>query len=100
MENCRWKGDLGIYSSAGKIYNMKIRIGIVDDHQLFLKSLGLLICSFPNFELATDALNGTDLLRKLKDIPLPPDILLVDVNMPRMDGVETARNISKLYPTV
>lgn len=79
---------------------MKIKIGIVDDHQLFLKSLGLLICSFPNFTLTVDALNGEDLLEKLKNNDLHPDILIVDVNMPRMDGVQTARNISRLYPKI
>jgi DNA-binding NarL/FixJ family response regulator len=79
---------------------MKISIGIVDDHQLFLKSLGLLICSFPNFELALDALNGQDLLEKIKRLPVQPDILLIDVNMPRMDGVETAKHISYLYPKI
>src|ERR1700683_3068160 len=79
---------------------MKIRIGIVDDHQLFLKSLGFLICSLPNFELAVDALNGVDLLEKLKSNQDVPDILLIDVNMPRMDGVDTARNVSLLYPQI
>jgi DNA-binding NarL/FixJ family response regulator len=79
---------------------MKIRIGIVDDHQLFLKSLGFLICSLPNFELAVDALNGVDLLEKLKSNQVVPDILLIDVNMPRMDGVDTARNVNLLYPQI
>jgi DNA-binding NarL/FixJ family response regulator len=65
-----------------------------------LKSLGFLICSLPNFELAVDALNGVDLLEKLKSNQVVPDILLIDVNMPRMDGVDTARNVNLLYPQI
>jgi DNA-binding NarL/FixJ family response regulator len=78
---------------------MKIRIGIVDDHQLFLKSLGFLISSLPNFELMVDAVNGEDILEKLRN-GLIPDILLIDVNMPRIDGVETAKIVNRLYPKV
>jgi DNA-binding NarL/FixJ family response regulator len=79
---------------------MKISIGIVDDHQLFLKSLSVLIESFPTFKIVLDALNGEGLLNKLASAETLPDILLLDVNMPVMDGANTAAAISQKYPQI
>jgi DNA-binding NarL/FixJ family response regulator len=79
---------------------MKINIGIVDDHQLFLKSLSVLIESFPTFKIVLDALNGEALLNKLATAETLPDILLLDVNMPVMDGANTATIISSKYPQI
>jgi DNA-binding NarL/FixJ family response regulator len=79
---------------------MKIKIGIADDHQLFLKSLSILINSFPSFEIVLDALNGESLLKKLEAAKDHPDILLLDVNMPIMDGAKTAAAISAKYPAI
>lgn len=79
---------------------MKINIGIVDDHQLFLKSLSVLIESFPTFKIVMDALNGEGLLNKLQSAETLPDILLLDVNMPVMDGANTAMVISSKYPQI
>jgi DNA-binding NarL/FixJ family response regulator len=79
---------------------MKINIGIVDDHQLFLKSLSVLIESFPTFKIILDALNGEGLLNKLATAETLPDILLLDVNMPVMDGANTATIISSKYPQI
>jgi DNA-binding NarL/FixJ family response regulator len=77
---------------------MKITIGIADDHQLFLKSLALLINSFPGFEVTLEALNGERLLQELAVTPVLPDILLLDVNMPVMDGPQTTTKILAAYP--
>lgn len=79
---------------------MKITIGITDDHQLFLKSLSILINSFPSFHIILDALNGEHLLQKLSSNKVLPDILLIDVNMPVMDGVKTAQQVAQKYPLV
>lgn len=79
---------------------MKISVGIVDDHQLFLKALSLMLSGFANFTVIVEALNGKDLQEKLKFIPAVPDIMLIDVNMPLMDGVATATWLSEKYPTM
>lgn len=79
---------------------MKIHIGVVDDHQLFLKSLSVLIDSFSAFDMILDALNGASLLGKLEAAQIIPDILLIDVNMPVMDGVKTATAVSARYPQI
>jgi DNA-binding NarL/FixJ family response regulator len=75
-------------------------IGVVDDHQLFVKSLGLLINSFDGFETVVDAVNGDQLLTKLEVLPVLPEILLVDVNMPGKDGAATTAAISGKYPLI
>lgn len=79
---------------------MKINIGIVDDHQLFLKSLTVLIESFQKFQIVIDALNGESLMAKLASAETLPEIILLDVNMPVMDGVKTATAISRKYPLI
>jgi len=79
---------------------MKINIGIVDDHQLFLKSLSVLLETFPTFNIVLDALSGEGLLNKLESATDLPDILLLDVNMPVMDGAKTAAAISSKYPQI
>ena len=79
---------------------MKVNIGIADDHQLFLKSLSILIESIPGFNIQVDALNGELLLQKLANLSERPDIILLDVNMPVMDGAKTAAAISEKYPEI
>ena len=78
----------------------KISVGIVDDHQLFVRSLSLLVNSFEGFVTVMEALNGDLLLSRLENMPAPPDILLIDVNMPVKDGVATATIIARDYPLI
>ena len=79
---------------------MSIRIGLADDHQLFLKSLGMLVSSLPGYEVVLEALNGQECLSKIRLLPSPPDILLIDLNMPILDGHQTAKAIASEFPTV
>lgn len=79
---------------------MKIKIGITDDHQLFLKSLRLMLESFKVYEVVVEALNGKDLQEKMQQVKEVPDILLIDVNMPQMNGVATAEWLHKKYPEI
>ena len=77
---------------------MKIPIGIVDDHQLFLKSLSLMLKSFKVYDVVVEAVNGKELQEKLQQCPVPPAIMLIDVNMPVMNGIETAKWLNANYP--
>lgn len=77
-----------------------IHIGIVDDHQLFLKSLGLLITSIEDLEVCLEALNGKEMITKLQTCKTLPDILFIDVNMPVMDGRKTAAYVHEHYPQI
>ena len=79
---------------------MKLTIGLVDDHQLFLKSLRLMLESFKVYEVVVEALNGEDLKHKLNSSGVVPDLMLVDVNMPVMDGIATCTWLNKEYPAM
>ena len=74
----------------------KIRILIVDDHQLFRNGLKILLNSFPEFEVTGEASNGEEFLKLLKSTEA--DIALMDINMPEMDGIEATRNALKISP--
>lgn len=75
-----------------------LRIAIADDHILFRKSLKLLIASFDNMEVVAGASNGIELLEKLETTSA--DILLLDLQMPEMDGFETCWRVNELYPEI
>ena len=75
-----------------------LRIGIVDDHKLFRKSLSMLINSYEDMEVVVDAENGRELLEQLDNVSI--DLVLLDIQMPEMDGYETCRHLHKSYPDI
>ena len=74
----------------------KIRIVIADDHDIYRDGLQLLLSKNPAMELVGEANNG-QLLVQLVD-ELKPDIVLTDLRMPLLSGIEAIRKISKQYP--
>jgi two-component system invasion response regulator UvrY len=77
----------------------KIQVGIVDDHNLLRKALAKLISSFENYAVLFEGDSGKELKTKIT-LSVIPDIVLLDVNMPDMDGYETVRWLNKNYPQV
>ncbi len=75
-----------------------IKILIADDHQVVRHGLKLALNIENDIEVLGDASNGAELLFMLKE--LEPDLVLLDWKMPRMDGLETARNIKQTYPQI
>ncbi len=63
----------------------RIRIVVVDDHVLFRRGLVSLLADMPEFEIVGEAGNGLDAMDVVK--ANRPDIVLMDINMPRMDGI-------------
>ncbi|SDF00145.1 response regulator transcription factor [Chitinophaga filiformis] len=74
-------------------------IAIVDDHTMFRKGLSILINLFPAYEVLFEAANGKELIDKIDPDRLP-DIVLLDVNMPDMDGYASAEWLRVNYPDV
>lgn len=79
---------------------MPVSIAIVDDHRLVAEGLSNLIQRFDTYEVLFIAENGRDLLDQLQRNTQIPNIVLLDLSMPIMDGFETALQLQKLYPTV
>jgi len=78
----------------------KHNIVIVDDHLLFAESLENLINTFSDFHVLFNANNGKHLQQKLKNKNELPSIILLDINMPVMDGFETMEWLSENYPDI
>ncbi|MEI8111683.1 MAG: response regulator transcription factor [Chitinophagia bacterium] len=74
-------------------------IAVVDDHTLFRKGLISLINVFPNFEVMLEASNGKDFIGQLDPNNLP-EIVLMDISMPEMDGYATCEWLKINYPNI
>ncbi|KFF08469.1 response regulator transcription factor [Chryseobacterium luteum] len=79
---------------------MKKTIVIVDDHILIAKALEGIIDNFSEFEVIYVCENGKDLIQKLEDNREIPDIILLDISMPIMDGFETAAWLTQNHPAI
>lgn len=78
--------------------NEKIRIMLADDHPLFIEGLSMMLRREPDFELCGVANNGREVLEMLPTTK--PDLILLDINMPKMNGLETIKYIKQSFPTV
>jgi DNA-binding NarL/FixJ family response regulator len=78
----------------------KIRVAIVDDQHLFRKAIADLLAGTEGFELLTDAGNGREFLETLAQLEHLPDIVLVDLDMPEMNGVELNEILHSRYPAI
>lgn len=74
----------------------KIRYALADDHTIFRQGLKMILSQYPEFEFVCEAENGEELLQKLEETPT--EIVLLDLSMPVMDGIDTAKNIADLFP--
>ena len=78
----------------------KIRIAIADDQHLFRQSLAALIRSIDAFELVTEAGDGQSLLEGIKEQALIPDVALIDMDMPELNGLELNTILQRDFPGI
>lgn len=79
---------------------MQKNIVIADDHLLIAKAISGIIEGFKNFKVLYEVENGKCLIEKFIQTRNIPDILLLDISMPVMDGYETAKWVSEHHPEV
>jgi DNA-binding NarL/FixJ family response regulator len=76
---------------------MKIyQIFLVDDHPIFLKGLALMLNEISDFKVIGEASNGIDFLNCLNSVK--PDVVLMDIKMPELNGIETTKKALQIYP--
>ncbi|MBU8893445.1 MAG: response regulator transcription factor [Bacteroidales bacterium] len=74
----------------------KIKIFLVDDHNLFREGLKFLLSNNDMLSEIHEAENGNDLIKNV--LSVKPDIILMDIEMPVMNGIEATREALKIYP--
>ncbi|MCA0397458.1 MAG: response regulator transcription factor [Bacteroidetes bacterium] len=78
--------------------NNPVKVAIADDHALFRAGVKTALSTKKDVELVAEAENGMQLLNLLKHIE--PDVILLDIQMPIMDGIATLPEIRKINPNV
>ena len=74
----------------------RLRIVLVDDHTILREGLRALLSAVPNFEIVAEAEDGREAVRCVEK--LGPDLLLMDLSMPRMSGMDAISEIKKRFP--
>lgn len=77
-----------------------IKIVLVDDELLFRKGISFLLEREENIEVVYEASNGLELITFLNNATILPDIVITDLKMPLLDGVEATKIISQHFPTI
>ena len=74
-----------------------VRILIVDDSELWRHSVRLLLAQANNLEVVSEASDGLEAVQKCEQ--LQPDLILLDIQLPKLSGFEVARQLSELSPS-
>lgn len=76
----------------------EINVFVVDDHQIFLDGIVSLLDDEPNIKIVGTAHNGKEAIDRIKSIKV--DVVLMDINMPEMDGIEATKQLKKTNPNI
>ncbi len=92
---------VGIYMSKSDRLdakaNQQVRVMVVDDSVFFRSALSNMLQSEPNIKVVAEAGDGDDALRRLHQLQPPPDVIILDVFMPRKDGLATLEEITAKF---
>lgn len=77
---------------------MSIKIFLVEDHDIVRNGIKALLNSQEDVKIVGEASNGLEALKKLESIQ--PDVLLMDMNMPVMDGLDGTRKVKERFPAI
>jgi DNA-binding NarL/FixJ family response regulator len=73
-----------------------MRILVVDDHDIVRRGLKSVLTAHPGWEVCSEATNGRDAVERAQE--LNPDVVVMDISMPDMNGLEAARQIKRICP--
>ena len=77
-----------------------IKIALADDHAILRKGVAEILSKFEGFSVIMEAGNGRELIFKMKAANTLPDVCIVDINMPEMNGYDTATELKKNWPDI
>ena len=75
-----------------------IWVAIIDDHELFASGVALVLNKIRGISVSFIALNGEDMFRKLEKSNKLPDVILMDIEMPKMDGLDATKKLKIELP--
>ena len=75
-----------------------LRVLVVDDNESIRRSISQILRSQPDIEIVCEAIDGADALQRIREHQ--PDVVLLDITMPRMNGLEVAETIKTEFPSV
>src|SRR4051812_46408317 len=90
-------GVVGMGSEAGSTRKEPIRVLVVDDHALFRRGLEIVLAAEEDIQVVGEAGDGAEAVDKAAD--LLPDIVLMDVRMPKRGGIEACTSIKEVAPS-
>ncbi|NWF67573.1 MAG: response regulator transcription factor [Chloroflexi bacterium] len=80
------------------MHTKTIRVLIVDDHDVVRRGLGVFLRAFEDFELVGEASNGLEAISMCAE--KQPNVVLMDIVMPEMDGITATQHIHQRYPAI
>ena len=85
-------------ASGGQSEMSRLRVLFVDDHQMIRKAIINMMDNNPAIEVAGEAADGLEAIEQVKH--LKPDVVVMDVSMPKMNGIDATRHITETFPNV
>jgi DNA-binding NarL/FixJ family response regulator len=91
-----WGNDHSFMSETGN--RGVIRVLLVDDHAMVRQGLRSILSTYPDFDIVGEACNGEEALRYVQT--LAPSVVVMDINMPKVNGIEATARIKRAYPHI